>query len=272
MGQALLVSGIAILMLMLATWVVSLILKNASIVDIIWGFGFVVVAWTVRLSVDQGNDARQWLLVGLTTIWGLRLSIHLFVRNHGGGEDFRYRAMRKHWGPRFPLISLATVFGLQGVLMFVVSLPVQVGQADATPDIGFIAYLGIAVWLVGMLFETIGDMQLAQFKKDPDNKGKVMNTGLWRYTRHPNYFGDACVWWGIGLVAAETGLVWCLIGPAVMTVLLRRVSGVTLLERSMVKRRPGYTEYVAMTSPFIPRPPKKLPPQEPVTESSPTGV
>ena len=258
MGRAMMVSAIVIVVLMLVTWVISVIVKNASIVDIVWGFGFVVVAWTVRLNVDQGDDARQWLLVALVTIWGLRLAIHLFTRNHGNGEDFRYRAMRKHYGDRFGLISLGTVFGLQGVLMFVVSLPVQLGQADPTPSIGVIAFIGIALWLVGMFFETVGDLQLAAFKKDPDSRGKVMNTGLWRYTRHPNYFGDACVWWGIGLVAAETGAgAWGLIGSVVMTVLLRRVSGVTFLEKTMAKRRPGYTEYVATTSPFIPRPPKK---------------
>jgi steroid 5-alpha reductase family enzyme len=258
MGKAMVVAAIAIVALMVVTWVISVIVHNASIVDIVWGLGFVVVAWVVRIAIDQGDDARQWLLVALTTVWGLRLAIHLFVRNHGNGEDYRYRAMRKKFGDRFPIISLYSVFGLQGVLMFVVSLPVQLGQADPTPDIGVIAFIGIALWLVGMFFESVGDAQLARFKKDPANKGVVMDTGLWRYTRHPNYFGDACVWWGIGLVAAETGSgAWGLIGSLVMTILLRRVSGVTLLERSLVKRRQGYTEYVARTSPFVPRPPKR---------------
>ena len=258
MIHAMLVSAIAILALMLGTWVLSLILKNASIVDIVWGLGFVVVAWVVRLSTN-GNNARQSLLTAMTTIWGLRLASYLFWRNHGNGEDFRYRAMRRHYGPRFGLISLATVFGLQGVLMFVVSLPVQLGQVPLTPKVGALAYVGIASWIVGLFFETIGDAQLAKFKANPASKGKVMNTGLWRYTRHPNYFGDACVWWGIALVAAETGRgAIGLIGAVAMTILLRRVSGVTLLEKSLVKRREGYTEYVATTSAFIPRPPKKI--------------
>lgn len=257
MGHAMLVSAVAILALMLCTWVLSVLVKNASIVDIVWGLGFVLVAWVVRVSAD-GNDARQWLLTTMVSVWGLRLGGYLFWRNHGNGEDFRYRAMRKHYGPKFPIISLATVFGLQGVLMFVVSLPVQLGQADATPDVGPIAYAGVALWLVGLFFEVVGDAQLAKFKANPANSGTVMNTGLWRYTRHPNYFGDACIWWGIGIVAAETGSgAWGLIGSLVMTVLLRRVSGVTLLEKSLVKRREGYNEYVARTSPFIPRPPKK---------------
>jgi steroid 5-alpha reductase family enzyme len=252
-----LVSAIAILALMLCTWTLSVLVKNASIVDIVWGLGFVTVAWVVRATA-HGNNARQWLLVAMVSVWGLRLAGYLFWRNHGNGEDFRYRAMRRHYGPRFPVISLVTVFGLQGVLMFVVSLPVQLGQADATPTVGVVAIVGVAVWLIGLFFETVGDAQLARFKADPANAGTVMSSGLWRYTRHPNYFGDACVWWGIGLVAAETGSgAWGLIGSVLMTILVRRVSGVTLLEKSLVKRRAGYVDYVARTSAFFPRPPKK---------------
>lgn len=256
-ATALLVSAAGIAVLMFGTWLVSLKLRNASIVDIVWGLGFVVVAWLVRLTVD-GDDARQWLLTAMVTVWGLRLAVHLFMRNHGQGEDFRYRAMRKHHGDRFPLVSLVTVFLLQGVLMWVVSLPVQLGQADATPKIGVLAVIGIVAWAIGLFFETVGDAQLKAFKADPANSGQVMDRGLWRYTRHPNYFGDACVWWGIALVAAETGTgAIGLIGAVVMTILLTRVSGVPLLEKSLNKRRPGYAEYVRRTSSFLPRPPKK---------------
>ena len=254
---ALTTAAVAIVALMLATWLVSLAVRNASIVDIVWGAGFVVVAWAVRLTVD-GNDARQWLLVGMTSIWGLRLSGYLFWRNHGKPEDFRYQAMRRRHGARFPLVSLGTVFAFQGLMMWIVSLPVQLGQARATPDVGLLAILGVVVWAVGLGFEAIGDAQLARFKADPANAGAVMDRGLWRYTRHPNYFGDACIWWGIALVAAETGVgAWGIVGAALMTVLLRRVSGVTLLEKSLVKRRPGYADYVARTSPFVPRPPRR---------------
>ncbi|HQF96217.1 MAG TPA: DUF1295 domain-containing protein, partial [Microthrixaceae bacterium] len=246
-----------IVALMLVTWVVSLVLRNASIVDIVWGLGFVITAWVVRLTVD-GNDARQWLLTAMATIWGLRLSIYLFVRNHGNGEDFRYQAMRRKYGERFGVISLVTVFLLQGVIMWTVSLPLQLGQVRSTPGVGVLAIIGVVVWLVGLAFESIGDAQLAAFKRDPSNRGKVMDQGLWRYTRHPNYFGDACVWWGIALVAAESRLgAWGLIGAVVMTVFLRNVSGVTLLEKSLHKRREGYAEYVERTSPFVPRPPKR---------------
>ncbi|MEI6402296.1 MAG: DUF1295 domain-containing protein [Actinomycetota bacterium] len=256
-STAMTTAAIVIVVLMVSTWAISVAVKNASIVDIVWGLGFVLVAWGVNLTTD-GLDARQWVLTAMTTVWGLRLGLYLAWRNHGKGEDFRYRAMRKRWGPRFWLISLGTVFGLQGVLMWIVSLPVQLGQADSTPDLGVLAWIGLAVWALGLFFEVVGDAQLARFKADPANAGVVMDRGLWRYTRHPNYFGDACVWWGIALVAAETGTgAWGIIGAVVMTVLLRRVSGVTLLEKSLVKRRAGYDQYVARTSPFIPRPPKR---------------
>ena len=257
MGHAMALAAIAIVVLMLITWTISIVIKNASIVDIVWGLGFVVVAWTVALGTDSGDTKRRWLLVAMTTIWGLRLAIYLFLRNHGNGEDYRYRAMRRHFGDKFGLISLYSVFGLQGLLMFVVSLPVQLGQAVRTPKVGIIAFIGVGVYLIGLFFEGVGDYQLARFKRDDANKGKVMNLGLWRYTRHPNYFGDACVWWGIGIVAAETGAgAWGLIGSAVMTFLLRRVSGVTMLEKTIGKRRQGYDEYIRTTSPFVPRPPK----------------
>ena len=254
---AMVVAAATIAVLMFVTWLVSLPLRNASIVDLIWGLGFVLVAWAVRLTVD-GNNARQWLLVGMVTLWGLRLSAYLTWRNHGNGEDYRYKAMRKHWGPRFWWVSLLTVFALQGILMWTVSLSVQLGQVPDDPGLGVLAAIGVVVWAVGLTFEGVGDAQLARFKADPANAGTVMDQGLWRYTRHPNYFGDCCVWWGITLVAIESGLgAVGIIGAVVMTVLLRRVSGVTLLEKSLKKRRAGYEEYIARTSPFIPRPPKR---------------
>lgn len=257
MGEVMMWSAVAIAALMFATWCVSVMITNASIVDIVWGAGFVLTAWVSRI-VGEGDDARQWLLTALTTLWGLRLAVYLAWRNTGHGEDFRYRAMRKRWGRRFTWVSLVTVFGLQGVLMWIVSLPVQLGQSDATPGIGVLAWFGIAVFAVGLFFEVVGDAQLSRFKADEGNAGKVMNSGLWKYTRHPNYFGDACVWWGLALIAAETGGgAWGIIGAVVMTVLLRRVSGVTLLERSLKKRRAGYEDYIRRTSPFFPLPPKK---------------
>ena len=194
----------------------------------------------------------------MVTIWGLRLSGYLAWRKRGEPEDFRYQAMRRHHGDRFAVVSLVTVFATQGALMWIVSLPVQLGQVRAEPSIGVLAVIGVALWLVGVVFETVGDAQLARFKADPTSAGQVMDQGLWRYTRHPNYFGDACVWWGIALVAAETGIgAIGIIGAVIMNVLLVRVSGVPMLERTMAKRRPGYADYVARTSGFIPRPPRR---------------
>jgi steroid 5-alpha reductase family enzyme len=166
--------------------------------------------------------------------------------------------MRRHWGDRFWIISLVTVFLLQGVLMWTVSLPVQMGQVPDSPDsLGIVELIGVLVYAVGLYFEAVGDYQLARFKADPANRGGVMDSGLWRYTRHPNYFGDFCVWWGLFIVAAATGVgVWSIIGPIVMTVFLMRVSGVTMLERTITKRRPGYEEYIARTNTFFPGPPR----------------
>ena len=256
MTSAMLTAAVAIAVLMLGTWLLSLVLRNASIVDIVWGLGFVVVAWVTRLTAD-GDTARQNLLTVLVTLWGLRLALHLARRNIGHGEDFRYVLMRRKYGDRFPLVSLVTVFAFQGLMMWVVSLPVQLGQADGGVSVGPLAAFGVMLWLVGFLFEAVGDAQLTRFKKDPSNAGKVMDRGLWSLTRHPNYFGDAVQWWGIGVIAAEAGTAAIgLVGPALMTYLLMRVSGVPMLERGMAKRRPGYEDYVRRTSAFFPRPPK----------------
>ena len=252
-------AAVAVAALMVGTWLVSLVLRNASIVDITWGLGFVVVAWVSALRADAASGAAS-VLVAMVTVWGLRLGVYLFWRNHGNGEDYRYVAMRRRWGKRFWLISLATVFVLQGALMWIVSLPVQVAHVGDARDgalAGVALVIGLALYAIGLLFEVVGDAQLARFKADPTNEGKVMRSGLWRYTRHPNYFGDACVWWGVRIVAqAVTGTWWALLGPLVMNILLLRVSGVALLERSLRKRKPDYAEYVRTTSAFVPRPPR----------------
>ena len=202
-----LTAALTIVVLMVATWLLSLALTNASIVDITWGLGFVCVAWAVRLRVDDGLDARQWLLVGMTTVWGFRLAGYLFWRNHGNGEDYRYRAMRKKYGTRFGLISLVTVFALQGTLMFVVSTAraTRPDRPDTRPRCDRRSRRTRVPG--GARVRGGGRCPARPFKADPVNAGVVMDRGLWRYTRHPNYFGDACVWWGIGLVAAETASV-----------------------------------------------------------------
>jgi steroid 5-alpha reductase family enzyme len=253
-----LIAAITIAIIMVSTWLLSVIIKNASIVDIVWGAGFAITSWVLALTVD-GDSGRQLLLAVMVGVWGTRLALYLAKRNIGHGEDWRYKAMRKKAGKKFTYSSLVTVFGLQGALMWVVSLPVQFGNGDSSPGVGPLAVIGIMVWLVGLSFEAIGDFQLARFKKDPNNAGKVMDQGLWSLTRHPNYFGDALLWWGIGIVGAETGSgVIGFIGPVAMTFFLLRISGVPMLERSLSRRREGYAEYAARTSQFIPRPPKKI--------------
>ena len=242
---------------MVAMWVLSLALRDASIVDIFWGAGFAVIGVTTFLVTDDGSSPRRALLTGLVCLWGLRLAVYLLWRNAGHGEDPRYLAMRRHWGPRFPIISLVTVFALQGVIMWTVSLPVQLGQLDPGGPIGWLEGLGVLLFAVGLTFEAVGDWQLARFKANPSSSGQVMDRGLWRYTRHPNYFGDFCVWWGLFLVAASTPYgPWSIVGPIVMSFFLMRVSGVPMLERSIGKRRPGYADYAKRTSAFFPRPPR----------------
>jgi steroid 5-alpha reductase family enzyme len=256
-SEVVLGAAIAIACMMIAVWAISLVMRDASIVDIAWGSGFVIVAW-VSYWLSDGNSTRSLLLTLLTTIWGLRLAFYLAKRNIGHGEDFRYQSMRRKHGKKFAIISLYSVFGVQGLLMWIVSLPVQLGQVRETPNFGVVGVVGLLAWCVGMFFEAVGDAQLAKFKRDPANKGLVMNRGLWRYTRHPNYFGDSCVWVGLGLIAAETRLgILGLVGPVVMTFLLVKVSGAALLDRAMLKRKPGYETYVATTSGFIPRPPRR---------------
>ncbi len=257
-GAVLALNAGIIFVLTTALWAVSVAVRDTSIVDIFWGAGFVVVAWATYAAADGAAD-RRLLLAVLTTLWGLRLTVHLARRNLGKGEDYRYRAMRARHGDRWPLRSLWAVFWGQGVLMWIVSLPVQAGQIDATPDaLGGLDLAGTLVFAVGLAFEAVGDWQLTRFKADPANAGRVMDRGLWAWTRHPNYFGDFTVWWGLYLVALATGSAWwSIVGPIVMSVLLIRVSGAALLEKSLAKRRPGYAEYVARTSGFFPRPPRR---------------
>lgn len=235
-------------------WAVSVRLRDVSIVDVFWGPGFAAIAWT-SVAV-AGPSGRGLLLAALSTAWGLRLGAFLAWRRRGKGEDRRYAAMRAGHGERFAAVSFFTVFLLQAALMWIVSLPLQAGAAlgRASP-LGVLDAAGALLFVAGLAFESIGDAQLARFLSDPASRGRVMQRGLWRYTRHPNYFGDFLVWWGLGAVALSAGAWWSLAGPWVMTVLLLRVSGVTLLEKTIAERRPEYLAYAARTSAFLPRKP-----------------
>jgi steroid 5-alpha reductase family enzyme len=258
MSEVLWATALAVGAAMSILWLVSLARRDASIVDIWWGPGFVWIA-AVACAVGRGGDVpRRALSLGLLALWGLRLGVYLFFRNRGAGEDYRYKAMRKRHGERFGLVSLATVFGLQGVLAWIVSWPVQVVHVSAGGPLGPLDLLGALLFAVGFAFEAVGDWQLARFKADPANAGRVMDRGLWRYTRHPNYFGDTLVWWGLFAIALATPAGrWTLLSPVLMSFLLLRVSGVPLLERGLRKRRPGYAEYALRTSAFFPLPPRK---------------
>ncbi len=238
---------------MTAIWLLSLALRNASIVDVFWGLGFVVLALAYFAGGD-GFVGRKVLITTLVAIWGLRLSLHILRRNWGKEEDYRYREWRERAGRRFWWRSFFQVFLLQGILLWVISAPLLAAQFYESPD-NFTAVdiLGALVWGVGLYFEAVGDWQLVRFKSDPANRGKVMRTGLWRYTRHPNYFGDATVWWGLFIIAASTGEgAWSIFSPVVMTFLLLRVSGVALLERRQAETKPQYREYIESTSAFLP--------------------
>lgn len=248
---------VAALSAMAVLWALSLRLRDASIVDPWWGPGFVLIGATAAAWAPVVTP-RAVLVLALITLWAARLSVYLLWRRRGHGEDSRYAAMRRHWGARFWIVSLGTVFALQGLLMWIVSWPVQAAVAAPPSPLGPLDGAGVLVWATGMFFEGVGDWQLARFKADPANAGRVMDRGLWRFTRHPNYFGDFCVWWGIFLVALAGGGSWTVVGPVVMSVLLMRVSGVPLLEKSLRRSRPGYAEYVARTSPFFPRPPRPV--------------
>ena len=252
-------SALALAGLMLAVWAIGWRIGDVSIVDPIWGPAFLLVA-VIAAAAGSGCLGRRWLLAGLTGVWALRLAAHLTRRKLAQpGEDRRYTRMRERHPDNFALWSLGAVFLTQGALVWLVSLPLQVA-ADRPSRLSAWIAPGIVLFATGLLFEALGDEQLRRFKADPANQGQVMERGLWRYTRHPNYFGDACVWWGIWLLTTQAGgMWWTAIGPVIMTVLLVRVSGKELLERDLLERRPAYADYVRRTSGFIPRPPRRRP-------------
>jgi steroid 5-alpha reductase family enzyme len=252
-----LLAALLILVYMVSIWLVSLVARDASIVDYLWGPGFVLVAWAGFFT--QARPApRHLLLTVLVTIWGLRLGIYLFRRNRGQGEDYRYAQWREQHGAQWWWRSFFQVNLLQGVVMWLVSAPlVATFQATQPADLTLVDTVGVIVWIIGFGFEAIGDWQLARFKTQPENQGRVLATGLWRYTRHPNYFGDATLWWGFYLIAVAAGAFWTIFSPVLMTLLLMRVSGVALLEKKLKDSKPQYQDYMRRTSAFFPWPPQK---------------
>jgi steroid 5-alpha reductase family enzyme len=243
----------AILAALTIAWLVSVRRRDASIADICWGLGFVLLAW-LYCALSPALTPRSWLVAGLVTLWGARLSWHIARRNHGKGEDPRYGAMRAAHGRAFWWRSLFTVFWLQGALLWFVGLPLLVAVRATRPAaLTVVDGLGLALFAVGFGFEVVGDYQLERFRADSSNRGTVLNRGLWRYTRHPNYFGDATMWWGLYAVAASTPRGWLtVLSPSLMTLLLMRVSGVALLEKGLKASKPGYDAYIKRTPAFFP--------------------
>lgn len=261
MIEALLANGAILIGMALILWVIAIQIDDVSFVDAFWGGAMALLALASWIRLDQPGPLAT-MLMAMTVLWGLRLCLYLLLRWRREGEDKRYARMlaKDREKGRFALAALIKVFLGQAVLLFIVCSPAQYGilVAGAHSPISGLALVGGALWLIGIFFEWVGDWQLARFRRKRVNAGKVMDRGLWRYTRHPNYFGDACVWWGIWLAAASAG--WWVaaitfIGPLFLTFTLLRWSGAALLERGMDKRRPGYADYRKRTSAFLPMPP-----------------
>lgn len=252
---ALLVALTAVLLVAAVAWAVSVIRHDVSIVDSLWSL-MILLALLVYLAWSNVPGPRAWWLVAMVGVWALRLAVYITARNHGQPEDRRYRAIRRNHEPHFWLKSLYIVFLLQGFLAWVICLPAIAAVSGTAPP-GPLDYAGAILWLTGMFFEVVGDYQLARFRRLEKPDGAVLDRGLWRYTRHPNYFGEALVWWGIYLLAAAAGAWWTVFAPVLMTFLLLRVSGVALLEKDIEERRPAYRDYVRRTSAFFPWRPRR---------------
>ena len=242
-----------IFILVTILWIWSVYLKDVSIIDIFWGLGFVIL--NIFYVLNSGDlNSRKILLLVLVSVWGLRLSIYLAYRNIGKGEDFRYQEFRRKFGPkRYWWLSYFQAFLLQGALMILISITLLgMSFTSQLKTLSTLDYIGIGIWLIGFIFEAGGDYQLMRFKKNTNNKGTLLITGFWKYTRHPNYFGDAVVWWSYGIFSISAGAYWQVIGSILMTLLIIKISGVTLLEKSLKQTKTAYSDYVDKTSSFFP--------------------
>jgi len=236
-------------------FLISQVVRRNDVADAAWGLGFVVLAWVLYM---QRPSVQLSLAVILVTVWGIRLSTHIFTRNRKKSEDYRYQQWRKEWGKWFTIRSFSQVFMLQGFLLVLISAPVIALSKNGQDSLNIINYFGATIWAVGFLFEAIGDHELRQFIKNPRNKGKIMQTGLWRYTRHPNYFGEVTQWWGIWLISyGSPWFLWALIGPLTITTLILKVSGIPLLEKKYAGNA-AFEAYKKRTSRFFPLQPKRV--------------
>ncbi|MEX0811965.1 MAG: DUF1295 domain-containing protein [Chitinophagales bacterium] len=251
-----LAAALAIFVYMLILFLIAQFLEDNSIADIAWGPGFVLV-YFVTLFQAEYIEITQLLIGVATIIWALRLFIYIFNRNKGKGEDFRYKKWREEWGKYASIRAFFQVFMLQGLFMYIIALPIIIVNYRAYPGFGVSEIIGLLFWLIGFYFEAVGDYQKSSFKAKPENKGKIMQEGLWKYTRHPNYFGEALLWWGIFLIAYPSGMVLIsIISPLVITYLLLKVSGVAMLEKKY-EGNPEFEAYAKRTNAFVPGPIKK---------------
>jgi steroid 5-alpha reductase family enzyme len=264
--DSLLISGLALALLAIVLWLVSLYRRDVSIVDAFWSL-MILLAGVIYFVGETTLSTRATLILLLVILWAVRLSVHIARRNHGQGEDVRYQVIRANNEPNFEYKSLYIVFGLQALLAWLVSLPL-LGAIKSESQWHLLDYAALTLWLVGMLFETVADYQLARFKSNPQNQGRVMDRGLWRFSRHPNYFGEFCIWWGFYGFALAAGAWWSVISPLLITVLLLKVSGVALLEKTISKRRPDYQAYCQRTNAFFPWFPKASPASQARKESA----
>lgn len=237
-------------------FIIAQIKKSNSIVDIAWGLGFVIVA-LISFFLNPNISVGALVITIFVFLWGIRLSYHLFKRNWNKPEDYRYVEMRNNWGNKNLLLQFyIKIYMVQLVLLFIIAQPILSVNLIQSHEIGILGYIGIIIWLIGYSFEVIGDFQLREFIKNKENQGKLIRSGLWKYTRHPNYFGEATMWWGIYLIAVGSSNIWAIISPITITYLLLFVSGVPLLEKKM-ESNPDFSDYKAKTSKFIPWLPKK---------------
>jgi steroid 5-alpha reductase family enzyme len=243
------------LLLMLLLWLISVYLRNVSIIDLFWGPAIAVAGTAYWLTADE-SSARATIVLVFVWIWALRLGVYLAGRNAGKPEDRRYADMRRRHDPGFWLKSLILVFALQAVLAWIVSAPLF-GAMQGDASLGLLDYFGMAVFLFGLVWESLADFQLARFLRDRTSKDAVLDTGVWRYSRHPNYFGEFTLWWGLWLLAVAAGAWWTIVGPLLLSFFLLKVSGVAMLEKDIAERRPAYLNYIAKTSAFIPRQPRQ---------------
>lgn len=244
--------------LMTLGWAISLALRNVTVVDSLWGLGFILIAWNSFILAGAG-PGRSLLLCLLVTIWGLRLSVYLTWRNWGKGEDPRYGSWRKAAGSRFWIVSLGKVFWLQALFLWVIAWALQHGIVQSAPSaLTWLDLLGTGIWAAGMIIEAVADAQLAAFKRRPENRGRVMDKGLWAWSRHPNYFGEALVWWGVFIIVLSTPVsFWTVVSPILITLVLTKMTGVPLTEKTIAEKRPEYRRYIETVPAFFPRKPKR---------------